>query len=114
MTCQVAKELGIDPKDINDSYYMSDLAKSIDMGKNPTSKTNLLKTLTTVIQAMIGEEYKPLSHDVNFLLLVYGKKSRKALTVTCANHKYLRGYCMEICHRLVMGKVYDVDYKKMK
>ena len=114
MTCQVARDLNIDPREINDSYAMSDLAKDIEMGKNPTSKTNLLKTLTAIVQAMIGEEYKPLSHDVNFILRTYTKKSRKALTVTCANHKYLRGYCMEICHRIVTGKTYEVDYKKMK
>lgn len=114
MTIQVAKNLNIDPKDINDSYDMHETSRQMDLGKNPVSKRNLLKTLTGIVQAMIGEEYKPLSHDVNYLLLVYGKKSRKALTVTCANHKYLRGYIMEICHRIVTGKAYSVDYKKIK
>lgn len=114
MTCQKAKDLGIDPKDINDSYAMSEVAKGYDLGKNPASKTNLLKTLTVIVQAMIGEEYKPVSHDVNFLLSVYSRKSRKALTVSCANHKYLRGYIMEICHRIVTGGVYEVDYKRMR
>ena len=70
--------------------------------------------LTAIVQAMIGEEYKPVSHDVNFLLSVYSRKSRKALTVSCANHKYLRGYIAEICHRIVTGKSYEVDYKKVK
>lgn len=114
MTCQKAKDLGIDPKDINDSYAMSKVAKGYDLGKNPASKTNLLKTLTAIVQAMVGEEYKPVSHDVNFLLSVYSRKSRKALTVTCANHKYMRGYVMEICHRIVTGKTYEVDYKKVR
>lgn len=114
MTCQKAKDLGIDPKDINDSYAMSEIAKGYDLGKNPASKTNLLKTLTAIVQAMVGEEYKPVSHDVNFLLSVYSRKSRKALTVTCANHKYMRGYVMEICHRIVTGKTYEVDYKKVR
>lgn len=114
LTAQKAIDLGIDPKEINDSYAMSDLSKQIDMGKTPTSKTNILKTLTKVVQAMIGEEYKPTSHDVNFLMSVYSKKSRKALTVTCANHKYLRGYLMEICNRIVTGGVYGLDYKAVK
>lgn len=114
MTCQKAKDLGIDPTSINDSYAMSEIAKGYDLGKNPASKTNLLKTLTSVIQAMVGEEYKPVSHDVNFLLSVYSRKSRKALTVTCANHKYMRGYVMEICHRIVTGKTYEVDYRKIR
>lgn len=114
MTAQKAKDLGIDPTAINDSYAMSEIAKGYELGKNPTSKTNLLKTLTTIVQAMIGEEYKPVSHDVNFLLSVYSRKSRNALTVSCANHKYMRGYIMEICHRIVTGKTYEVDYKKMR
>ena len=114
MTLQKANDLGIDSKDINDSYNMNKLAREQDLGKNPTSKTNMLKTLTMVVQAMVGEEYKPLSHDVNFLLSVYSRKSRKALTVTCANHKYMRNYIMEICHRIVMGKSYEIDYKKIK
>lgn len=114
MTCQKAKDLGIDPTAINDSYAMSEIAKGYDLGKNPASKTNLLKTLTAIVQAMIGEEYKPVSHDVNFLLSVYSRKSRKALTVSCANHKYMRNYIMEICHRIVTGKVYEVDYRKVR
>lgn len=114
MTCQKARDLGIDPKDINDSYAMSEIAKGYDLGKNPASKTNILKTLTAIVAAMIGEEYKPVSHDVNFLLSVYSRKSRKALTVTCANHKYMRGYVMEICHRIVTGKAYEVDYKRAR
>lgn len=114
MTCQKAKDLGIDPTSVNDSYAMSEIAKGYDLGKNPASKTNLLKTLTAIVQAMVGEEYKPVSHDVNFLLSVYSRKSRKALTVTCANHKYMRGYVMEICHRIVTGKTYEVDYKKVR
>lgn len=116
LTAQKAKDLGIDPKSINDSYAMSEIARGIDLGKNPTSNTNILKTLRKVIAAMLGEEYanKAVSHDVNFLMSVYSRKSRKALTVSCANHKYLRGYLAEICHRIVCDKKYEVDYKKAK
>lgn len=114
MTAQKAVDLGISPKRINDSYAMSDIAKAYDLGKNPASKTNLLKTITAIVQAMLGEGYKPTSHDVNFLLSVYSRKNRKALTVTCANHKYMRGYVMEICHRIVTGKTYEVEFKAVK
>lgn len=114
MTAQKAVDLGIDPKAINDSYAMSEIARQIDMGKTPTSKTNLLKTVQSIIDAMIGEEYKAVSHDVNFLMSVYSRKNRKALTVSCANHKYMRQYMMEICHRIVEGKTYILDYKQAK
>jgi len=116
MTAQKAVDLGIDPKGISDSYAMSEIAKGFDLGKNPASKTNLLKTLRNIVSAMIGEEFakKVTSHDVNFLLSVYSRKNRKALTVTCANHKYMRGYMAEICHRVVTDKQYEVDYKKLR
>ena len=114
LTAQKAVDLGIDPKDVNDSYAMSSIAREFDMGKNPCSKTNLLKTLQSVISAMLGEGYKATSHDVNFLMSVYSRKNRKALTVTCANHKYFRGYLAEICHRIVTNKLYALDFKAEK
>lgn len=114
LTVQKCIDLGIDPKKVNDSYAMSDVARQVDMGKNPTSKTNLLKTVNKVVAAMLGEEYKGKSHDVNYLLSIYSKKSRKALTVTTANHRYMRNYMAEICHRIVTNGTYAVEYKKIK
>lgn len=114
LTAQKCVDLGVDPKSVNDSYSMSEIAREFDMGKNPTSKTNLLKTLQTVITAMLGEGYKATSHDVNYLLSVYSRKNRKALTVTCANHRYFRNYMAEVCHRIATGKSYEVDFKSKK
>lgn len=114
LTAQKAQDLGLDPKAVNDSFAMSNIAREIDLGKNPTSKTNMLKTLQMVITAMLGEEYKAVSHDVNFLMSAYSKKNRKALTITTANHKTLRGLLAEVCHRIVTGKKYAIDYKAVK
>lgn len=114
LTAQKAKDLGLDPKKVNDSFAMSNIAREIDLGKSPTSKTNILKTLQSIITAMLGEGYKAASHDVNFLMSAYSKKNRKALTITTANHKTLRGLLAEICHRIVTGKTYAVDYKAVK
>lgn len=114
LTAQKAQDLGLDPKAVNDSFAMSNIAREIDLGKSPTSKTNILKTLQSIITAMLGEGYKATSHDVNFLMSTYSKKNRKALTVTTANHKTLRGLLAEICHRIVTSKQYAVDYKAVK
>lgn len=111
LTVQTCEDLGVSPKSVNDSYLMSDIAKQIDMGKTPTSKTNLLKTLQQVITAMLGEEYKATSHDVNFLLKIYAKKGRSALAVVCANHTHFVKYLAAICHHIVTGAAYDVIYK---
>lgn len=111
LTCQKARDLGLDPQKVNDSYAMSEIARQFEMGKNPTSKTNMLRTLQMVVTAMLGEGYKATSHDVNFLLSVYSKKNRKALVVSCANHRNFRGYIAEVCHRIVTGKEYELEYK---
>lgn len=121
MTAQKCVDLGVDPKEVNDSYAMSNIAREYDLGKNPASKTNLLKTLTKIMQMMLGEEIKvgdeikpvkAVSHDVNYLLSIYSKKGRKALTVSCANHNYMRQYVQEICHKVILGRGYAVDFKK--
>lgn len=114
LTAQKAVDLGLDPRAVNDSYAMSAIARDIDLGKTPTSKTNMLRTLQTAVSAMIGDEYKATSHDVNFLLSVFSRKNRRALTVSCATHKYMRGYMAEICHRIVTGGTYALDYKQVK
>lgn len=115
LCAKTAKDIGVtDLKTISDSYAMHEIARSIDMGKDPTSKTQILKTLQAVIAAMVGDEYKAVSHDVAFLLKVYSKKGKKALSVNCANHRHFIGYLAEICHRIVLGKSYGVEYKVNK
>lgn len=115
LTVQKAKDLGIDPKSINDSYAVAEIARDLDMGKTPTSKTNMLKTLNMVIAAMVGDEFKATSHDVNYLLTVWAKKSNKrALTVAAARHRSMYGFLAEICHRIVLSKVYEIEVKELK
>lgn len=116
MTADCCRKLDapIDPRTVNDSFVMSDIARAYDMGKNPASNTNRLKTLGMIIAAMIGDEYKPLSRDLVFLDAVYTRKGRQALTVTVASNNQLIKYVAEICHRIVMNKHYMVDYKQKK
>ena len=114
MTVQTAIDIGANPKEIRDCYDITAIARDIDMGKTPTSKTNILKTLQIIVTAMIGEGYKATSHDVNYLLKIYNKKGRKALTVVCANHRYMRQYICEICNHIVTKDTYGVDCKLKK
>lgn len=114
LTYQAAVDLGINPKTVSDSYAMSNIAREFDMGKTPTSNTNMLKTLQTVVTAMLGEGYKATSHDVEFLKKAHTKKSRKALTLACANHRNFRGYMAEICNHIAFGTAYGLDYKTKK
>lgn len=114
LTAKKAEDLGIDPRTVNDSYAMSKIARELDMGATPTSNTNLLNTVQMIVTAMIGEEYKATSHDVKFLNSIYSRKSRKALTVTCANHKFLTGYMAEICNHIVTKEPYKIEFRTIK
>lgn len=120
-----AVEIGKGQEFINemrDCYAIREASRGIDFGVKdpkagtPISNTGLLKAVRAVVTAMIGEEdgAKVLSHDVRFLKFATAKKSRKELTLQCSNHKYMRGYLMEICHRVITGGVYEVDFKRAK
>lgn len=120
MTARQAKRLCKDKahltrtlEEINNSYAMCQIARDIDMGKDPTSNTKLLGTLQSAITAMVGEEYKATSHDVNYLVDTYATKGKGALTVNCANHRYFRGYIAAICHSIVTGEDYEISFKKV-
>lgn len=113
LTMRTCKELGIDPKTVNDSYAMSAIAAEMDLGKTPTSNTQMLNTINKLIAAMVGD-YKATSHEVSYLLMIYTKKGRNALSVACANHTKFVGYIAEIANKVIMHKEYDVEYKKRK
>lgn len=114
LTKRAADRLGVKIK--TDAFVMNEISKKVDLGKNPVSNTALLKTLNTVISAMLGTEYKALSHDVNYLVDVYVNDNKKSKTgVTAANHKTLRNYLKKVCYRILTnGKGYDVQQKEIK
>lgn len=114
LTTDRAKGLGIDPKGISDCYTMTEIAREFDMGKNPVSNTNLLKTMQTVITAILGGEFKATSHDVVFLKSVYAKKGKTALSVQCADHRRFVGYIADVCHHIVTGAPYEVESREIK
>lgn len=123
LDCAVTIGKGADfLKTMGDTYVIQEASKEINFGvKNPKagtpiSNTALIKAVSAVVTAMIGEDYgkRTLTHDVKFLKIACARKSKKALTIQCANHKLMRAYLMEVCNRIATGGVYDVDYKKRK
>lgn len=116
MTAWGLLEIGDDEgkKRLETSYAMHDIAKQIEMGKTPTSNTQILKMLQEVITAIIGEEYKATSHAVNYLKLIYGKRGKKACSVKFPNHTNMRQYVTDICHHIVTGKPFTGEFKEKK
>lgn len=107
--CKSKETLARTLREIDDSNAMKKLADDVEMGKNPVSNTNLLKTLTAIVQAMLGEEYKATSHDVRFLKETFAKKSNQNLRIKCSNAKGLCDTILQICHSIVTGEDYGVE-----
>lgn len=124
MTLRTAIELGL-PKAalraINDSFAMRKLSEQVELGKTPTSNTQICKQLQSVVDAILfmandkeTNTIKVNSHDVAYLLMCYTKRGRSALKVVCSKHSFVENLVTEILHRVITGKTYDVDYRMKK
>lgn len=125
LTARRCIELGIDPKRVNDSFAIADEARKLEGFKQEfgglvsidqnAANNLLLQDLQKVVDAMIGSGYVVPAKDVLYLLSVFSKKdSRKSLSVTCSNHKYMRQYLLEICHQVITNADITVNFKEAK
>lgn len=114
LTIRAAERVGATVK--SDAFVMNDIAHQIELGKNPCSNTQMLKTLQGIIDMMLGEGFKATSHDVNYLVDCYANDNKKSKSsITLANHKTLRGYLKKICYRILTnGSGYDVEQREIK
>ena len=114
LTIRAAQRVGATVK--HESMTMKEISKEIDLGKNPCSNTNMLKTLQAIVTAMLGDGYKATSHDVNYLIDVYANDVKKSKTsISAANHATLRGYLKKVCYRILSGrKGYDVEQREIR
>jgi hypothetical protein len=112
LTAKGCKDLGIDPRTVNDSYSMSEIARKMDMGKTPTSNTQILKLLKAVVDAMLGDGHTVLNRDIAFLIDTHTKGNGKAQTVVFATHKEFRRRLAELCNRIVLSKEYYAEFKR--
>lgn len=101
-----------------ESSYVKQKVKEIEMGKTPTSSTQVCKQLQQVIDAILfvpGDsnpevnKYRVNKHDVNYLEICYAKRGRVAGTVSVP--RSIEKLITDILHRLVVGGKYDVDGK---
>lgn len=107
MTLKIAKELeDIDPQQVMANYALSEAAKEIKFGDaDPTSKTQILKSLTKVVQAMIGPDFHPVKKDIYKMFNDYTKKGKKAHDTTVCNRKSFLVILMETCQRAMDNSI---------
>lgn len=115
------KELGKDTKKMEDAYYISEVAKAINMGKTPTSKTQIQKMLQEVVNGIIFEDdgngnnaYKVTSHDVAYILLLMSKKGKVAQSVAIPRTSSMNCLIFDVVNRIVENKEYTVEYTTKK
>lgn len=117
---RTAESIGADVKTVAEKFATPTQARDINLGKTPTSNTQLLKQLQIIIDSMLyvegekGNIYKANSHDVGYLLSLYAKKGRGVLSVAAARPKYLEKLIAEILHRIVTEKSYNIEFKEKK
>lgn len=105
-------------KKICDSFYMSDLARQVEMGGTPDSNTAICKQLQQVIDGILFEDngkgknvHRVNNHDVAYLLMCYTKRGKKTLSVAVAKNAYIHRLVLDVMHRVVTGKAYDLEYR---
>lgn len=109
------QDMGVPLSKDGDNDRIKEVVRLIQKGETPCSNTALLANLGQAVTALIGEAYKPVSHDINFMKKTFTKKtSRAILDVTAATGNQTRSLVTEICHRLVTNKSYNVTNKDEK
>lgn len=107
---------------VRDNYHMKEIARQKDLGKTPTSDTQILSQLNKVIASIVGKEtkinnkyIKAASQDVRWLKMVYAKKDNKeVLTAVQATDNQIRGIITEILHGIICNKEYQIKSKYIK
>lgn len=115
MSVYICTEIGADIKRLKDSYYIRDVARKLELGETPTSKTQIQKLLQKVSEAMIGTEFKPTSHDASYLMHTLVNKDRRAAnTVVFPTSKTVSALIGDILHRVIIDGEYKMKFREKK
>lgn len=124
LTYRTIKKLGGTPTDIEEfkrSYAIRDLAAREKMGETPTSNSQIIKLLQSIIDMLVfvandkGENaIKANGKDVEFLLAMFEKAGRGVGVVEVLKGNKIKDYIFTVCHMIITGKAYEVKYAKKK
>lgn len=118
---RAGKELGMTVsqlKKISTTFYMSEFGRKENLGETPDSNTQICALLQKILDAVLFVDndkgknvYRVNSHDVAYLLMCYTKRGRKTLSVSVSKNAYVHRLVMDVMHRIVTGKKYDIEYR---
>jgi len=119
-----AEQIGVSKSFIEETYYLKEKAKEIELGKNPTSNSKLLGAVQDVVDMLAysknektgNNTYKATSHDVGYLKSVYARVSSKnELSVSVMNDRRFMDAIVRMMKRIATNGTYGVDgYKVIK
>lgn len=116
VSLRVCTDLKLDVAKIKKSYYISTVARDIDLGKTPTSNTQMLKQLQMVLDAIIyvddngKNKYKVSSHDVEFIRSTMTRHGKAAQSVSLPKVSTMLTLVLEVANRVVENKHYTAEY----
>ena len=120
---RIAKELGLSVEDVKKKYHIDDKAMEQDMGKTPTSNTQMLAQLQTIVDSIIYLDnpnnpghnvYKATSHDVRFLVGTLTKAGQKKHQLVFSQNGTVRNIITRIINRIVTDGSYELKYTTKK
>lgn len=98
-----------------DSFMMHEIAQAFEFGDaDPVSNNQLCKTMTTIIESMVGKVGKAKKADIAYLEQCYAKKDRGCRKVQLPNHSTFVKLMKDICHNTLTGEGYTVDSRCIK
>ena len=116
LTLRLAKSLGMsatEVKSIDDSYLMSEIAKQIELGKNPVSNTQCVNHMQKVLDLLCEGIGKVNNYDLAYIMAAYSKRSNKSkLTIVASKHNQLVSLVTDVAHKIAMGYAYNLDCKR--
>lgn len=108
-------------KRLCEKFHMSEQARQLELGETPDSNTQICKRLQEIFDEVLFEDngkgkntYKVNNHDVAYLLSCYSKRGKKTCSVSVAKTAYMHRLLLDVMHRVVTNKVYDLEYRELK
>lgn len=116
LTLRVAESIGVTPdemRSIEGSFDMNRLAEEIDLGRTPTSDTQVVKHMQKVLDMLSPDEGRVNKYDLGYVLATYSKRDKRALLrVQCSKHSVLLSLLGDVFYRVSTGGTYNVDYNR--
>lgn len=115
MTAKVCSMLGIDPTKVYNSYYMSKLAKDVQIDVKALSDESCFEDMNNVVHKMLGDKFNITKEDYNRMFITYASADKvKALKTICSNHEKITRSFQSICNRLITNGQWEVDFREDK